>query len=116
MTRPYRSISRTPDFYPSGLNGSGDAGANPATDSMKLVVGVLRTGDVARYAGVSPQIVMQWADRGMLPCWRLPAKRAERRYEPKVVLEFLRDHNMPIPDELRRMVYYGLQKETICQR
>ena len=66
-------------------------------------IGVLRTGDVARFTGCCPRTVMGWTDAGLLKCWRIPASRRERRFEPRVVLAFLREHGMPVPDKLLRM-------------
>lgn len=47
---------------------------------------------------------MGWTDAGLLKCWRIPASRRERRFEPRVVLAFLREHGMPVPDRLLEMI------------
>ncbi|TDN73844.1 MerR-like DNA binding protein [Pseudonocardia autotrophica] len=41
----------------------------------------LTTGDLARHFGVAPLTIARWADAGLIPCQRLPA-RGHRRFRP----------------------------------
>lgn len=61
---------------------------------------MLKTGQVAKLAGVCPRTIMDWADKGILKCWRIPARRRERRFDPKVVLAFFKENGIPVPKAL----------------
>jgi hypothetical protein len=70
----------------------------------RAVTGVLSTGQVAKFCHVSQGCVIKWANKGFIKCWRLPVGYRERRFEPRVVLAFLKEHGLPIPDALVKMV------------
>jgi excisionase family DNA binding protein len=53
---------------------------------------------VADLIGVSPSTVLSWIDKGLLPAFRTPG--GHRRVEPTVLVEFLRNHQMPVPRTL----------------
>ncbi len=53
---------------------------------------------VADLIGVSPSTVLSWIDKGLLPAFRTPG--GHRRVEPMVLVEFLRNHQMPVPRTL----------------
>lgn len=60
---------------------------------------VLTTGEVAKYCGVNPRTVIRWIERGHLKAYHLPG-RGDSRVEVHDFLSFLREHEMPIPEEL----------------
>lgn len=49
--------------------------------------GPLKTGDVARLFKVHISTVIDWTDKGLLPCFRTPG--GQRRYRPEDVQAFL---------------------------
>jgi excisionase family DNA binding protein len=59
----------------------------------------LTTAEVARLAGVSRRTIQSWADRGILPCHRLPDP-AGRRFEPAAVARLLRARGRHTPADL----------------
>ena len=66
-----------------------------ATDNKR----VLSSGDVARYCGVHFRTVIRWIEKGRLKGYKLPG-RGNNRIDEEDFLAFLKDNNMPIPDEL----------------
>ena len=58
----------------------------------------LSTFDVAAMLDVDPGSVANWIDSGLLRAHRTPG--GHRRVAAEDLLEFLREHNMPIPPEL----------------
>jgi len=60
---------------------------------------VLTTGQVARMLNTSPRTVTKWVDSGQLKGYRLPLS-PDRRIPRASLLEFIRQHNIPIPPEL----------------
>jgi excisionase family DNA binding protein len=58
----------------------------------------LTSNAVARLVGVSPSTVLGWIDRGLLPGHRTPG--GHRRVERAAVVRFLREHEMPVPQQL----------------
>lgn len=75
----------------------------------------LTTGIVAKYAGCAPRTVAKWFDSGRLTGWYLPGSR-DRRFEPRVVYEFFKKNQLPIPKELahyeNQETNAGNQEET----
>jgi len=60
----------------------------------------VRTGDVARWCGVTVRTVLNWIEQGLLPAYRLPG-RGDNRVRVPALLEFLTRHDIPIPEALR---------------
>jgi CheY-like chemotaxis protein len=60
---------------------------------------ILTTGDVAEMCGVNFRTVIRWIQRGHLKAFQLPG-RGDNRVLAKDFLDFLREHNMPIPEEM----------------
>ncbi len=61
----------------------------------------LTTGQIARYCDVNVRTVIGWIDKELLAGYKLPERRGDHRVTSEAFLEFLRDHNMPIPSELQ---------------
>ena len=59
----------------------------------------LTTGQIAKYCRVNYQTVIRWIKRGRLKAHQLPG-RGDHRVEVEDFLQFLRDHQLPIPIEL----------------
>jgi hypothetical protein len=59
----------------------------------------LRTGQLAKLLHVAPGTVAKWANRGELPCERMPGK-GERRIYPADAVEFCRRNGWKVPAEL----------------
>ncbi len=60
----------------------------------------LTTGDIAKLCGVNFRTVIRWIQRGHLKAFQLPG-RGDNRVLVKDFIQFLRENDMPIPDELR---------------
>ncbi|MAT15980.1 MAG: response regulator [Planctomyces sp.] len=60
---------------------------------------VLTTGEVARYCSVHFRTVLRWIERGDLNAYKLPG-RGDNRIRIEDFLNFLAEHEMPIPAEL----------------
>ena len=60
----------------------------------------LTTGDVAEMCGVNFRTVIRWIQRGHLRAFQLPG-RGDNRVTVKDFLDFLRENNMPVPEELQ---------------
>lgn len=60
----------------------------------------VRTGDVARWCGVTVRTVLNWIEQGLLPAYQLPG-RGDNRVRVPALLEFLARHDMPVPEALR---------------
>lgn len=61
----------------------------------------LTTGDIAELCGVNFRTVIRWIQRGHLKAFQLPG-RGDNRVQMGDFLAFLRENNMPIPEELQR--------------
>jgi excisionase family DNA binding protein len=61
---------------------------------------VFTTGEVAKYCSVHFRTVIRWIERGSLKAYKLPG-RGNNRIEEKEFLRFLKENNMPIPDDLQ---------------
>lgn len=57
------------------------------------------TGDVAKLCHVSPRTVTKWCDAGLIKHWRIPLSK-DRRISRAALLDFLRQHEMPIPAKM----------------
>ncbi len=60
----------------------------------------LTTGDIAKLCGVNFRTVIRWIQRGHLKAFQLPG-RGDNRVQIHDFLQFLRDNDMPIPEELQ---------------
>lgn len=60
----------------------------------------LTTGDIAEMCGVNYRTVIRWVEAGRLKAFQLPGGRGDRRVLPQDFVAFLRDNNMPLPEEL----------------
>ena len=60
----------------------------------------LTSGEIAGYCGVNFRTVIRWIKRGHLKAYQLPG-RGDNRVDVHDFLDFLRDHEMPIPEEFR---------------
>ncbi|RMF17315.1 MAG: response regulator [Gammaproteobacteria bacterium] len=58
----------------------------------------LTTGEIAKYCGVNFRTVLRWIERGYLRAFQLPG-RGDNRVEVREFVRFLREHDMPIPEE-----------------
>jgi len=61
---------------------------------------MLTTGEIAKYCGVNFRTVIRWIERGHIKSFKLPG-RGDNRVTIEAFLDFLREHQMPIPDEFR---------------
>jgi two-component system, OmpR family, response regulator VicR len=61
----------------------------------------LTTGEIADYCGVNFRTVIRWIKRGHLKAYQLPG-RGDNRVEIRGFVNFLRENNMPIPDDFRK--------------
>lgn len=61
----------------------------------------LTTGEIADYCGVNFRTVIRWIKRGHLKAYQLPG-RGDNRVEIKDFVNFLRENNMPIPDDFKK--------------
>ena len=62
----------------------------------------LTTGQIAKYCGVNFRTVIRWIERGQLRAFKLPG-RGDNRVEVRHFLEFLKEHKMPMPQDLVAM-------------
>ena len=60
----------------------------------------LTTGEVAGYCGVNFRTVIRWIERGLLKSYKLPG-RGDNRIQVDDFLAFLRENEMPVPEDLR---------------
>lgn len=61
----------------------------------------LTTGEIAQYCGVNFRTVIRWIKRGHLKAYQLPG-RGDNRVEIQDFLNFLKEHEMPIPEEFQQ--------------
>jgi CheY-like chemotaxis protein len=59
----------------------------------------LTTGDIAKLCGVNFRTVIRWIQRGHLKAFQLPG-RGDNRVQVPDFIAFLKENNMPIPEEL----------------
>jgi CheY-like chemotaxis protein len=59
----------------------------------------LTTGDIAKLCGVNFRTVIRWIQRGHLKAFQLPG-RGDNRVQVADFISFLKENNMPIPEEL----------------
>ena len=69
------------------------------TGGRALEKKTLTTGEIASYCEVNFRTVIRWIKRGHLKAYQLPG-RGDNRVVLEDFLAFLREHRMPIPDEL----------------
>ena len=62
----------------------------------------LTTGQIAKYCGVNFRTVIRWIERGQLKAFKLPG-RGDNRIEVRHFLEFLNEHEMPMPQDFATM-------------
>lgn len=72
----------------------------------------LTTGEAAKYCGVNFRTVIRWIERGHLDAYKLPG-RGDNRIPVETFVDFLRQNDMPVPDELiadnRRLLLFSVQ-------
>ena len=61
---------------------------------------VYTTGQVAKFCKVAPRTVTKWFDSGRIKGYRLPGSQ-DRRFPREYLIEFMKKHGMPLPDELK---------------
>ena len=61
----------------------------------------LTTGEIAQYCGVNFRTVIRWIKRGHLKAYQLPG-RGDNRVEVQDFLNFLREHDMPVPEDFQQ--------------
>lgn len=59
----------------------------------------LTTGEVAKYCGVNFRTVIRWIERGHLEAYKLPG-RGDNRIPIESFITFLKENNIPVPEEL----------------
>ncbi|WP_108650444.1 response regulator [Dongshaea marina] len=64
---------------------------------------VLTTGEVAQYCQVNLRTVIRWIDKGYLRAYKLPG-RGNNRIPLDAFIEFIQQHNMPLPQELQPLL------------
>lgn len=76
--------------------------------------GPFTTGQLCTLLSVSSRTVQKWCDSGMLRCYRLPNLHdaGDRRVTREEVLRFVREHGLPIPEQLKSFVTTGLRTTT----
>lgn len=62
-------------------------------------VRVLTTGEAAKYCGVNFRTVIRWIERGKLKAYKLPG-RGDHRIQVDDFVVFMRENQMPVPEEL----------------
>jgi len=60
----------------------------------------LTTGEISKLCGVHFRTVIRWIEKGYLKAYKLPG-RGDNRVAVPDFLDFLRKHDMPVPEELR---------------
>lgn len=60
---------------------------------------ILTIGQCAKICKVSPRIVSKWFDSGRLKGYRIPGSQ-DRRVPAEYLVKFLREHGMPVPQEI----------------
>jgi excisionase family DNA binding protein len=58
------------------------------------------TQELAKFCDVTPRTITQWIREGKIRAYHTPGKHS--RVEREDFVRFLKDYNMPIPDEIRR--------------
>jgi excisionase family DNA binding protein len=58
---------------------------------------VFTTGEVADLLHIHQTTVIDWAKKGIVKSYRTPG--GHRRIQKEVLLNFLHEHKMPVPDE-----------------
>ncbi len=61
----------------------------------------MTTGEIGRYCGVHFRTVLRWIAQGRLKAFRLPGRRGDNRVLLSDFLEFLKNNNIPLPDEFQ---------------
>jgi len=61
-------------------------------------VRVLTTGEAAKYCGVNFRTIIRWIERGKLKAYKLPG-RGDHRIREEDFVTFLRENQLPIPEE-----------------
>lgn len=64
---------------------------------------VYTTSQVAKLCGTTPRNVSRWFDGGRLKGYRIPGTY-DKRIPAKYLLEFLKDQELPVPEELAAVV------------
>lgn len=64
----------------------------------KIEIKALTTGEVAKYCDVNFRTVIRWIERGVLEAYQLPG-RGDNRVPVKAFIKFLKENQMPIPED-----------------
>ena len=62
---------------------------------------VYTTGQVAKFCKVASRTVAKWFDDGRIKGYRLPGGSQDRRFPREHLIEFMKKHDMPLPEELK---------------
>lgn len=66
---------------------------------------MLTTGEIAQHCGVNARTVIRWIKRGYLNAYQLPG-RGDNRVAVEDFVNFLKAHDMPIPEGLQHDLIY----------
>jgi two-component system, OmpR family, response regulator RpaA len=69
---------------------------------MQLMEKALTTTECAKFLQVAPRTVCKWFDAGRLKGWRVLGSQ-DRRIKVIVLVRFMKDNGMPIPDALQAL-------------
>jgi len=62
---------------------------------------IFTTGEIARMCKVNLRTVVSWIKQGLLKSYKLPGARGDNRIEYRILIAFLKEHSIPIPQELK---------------
>ena len=60
----------------------------------------LTTGQAANLCGVTVRTILNWINKGILKSYILPGRRGDHRIRVNDLTLFMREHNIPVPQEL----------------
>ncbi len=62
----------------------------------------LTTGQMAVFCGVNHRTVLRWIKAGYLHAYQLPGGRGDNRVPVQECVEFMREHDIPVPPDLAK--------------
>lgn len=71
----------------------------------------LTTYDIAKYCDISPRTAVQWINEGKIKAYRTPGNHS--RVEIADFLVFLKEYNMPIPQEFESIAFQNRKKKIL---